>query len=201
MDCSQPPSKHALQKGFVIPGAIVPGPKKPGDMDPFLFPSLYHLAALQREGLKVYNSFLGEMISHCVPMLFFATADSPGCASMSGMVGHSGRYGCQLHCEMPSRCREGDSHYYPAMNCPDSYGVPGCVHPDVTAADLHKFRSELPRKYKENLGYLLAADTLTEYRSHHLATGYASKPYSLGFLFSLCPCQVFSRWTSCIYRF
>jgi hypothetical protein len=165
------PPDVCYKKAFVIPGAIVPGPKKPGDIDSFLFPSLYHLGALQREGLKVYDTFLGKIIPRCVPVLAFATADSPGSASMSGMVGHGGKYGCRLHCKMPSRRHNGDSHYYPAMNCPDNYGVPGCCHPDVTVADLHAYRSELPRKYKENLGYLLAADTLRDYRSHHLTVG------------------------------
>jgi hypothetical protein len=165
------PPDMCYKKAFVIPGSIVPGPKKPGDIDSFLFPSLYHLAALQREGLKVYDTSLGKTIPHCIPVLAFATADSPGSASMSGMVRHGGKYGCRLYCEMPSRHHDGDSHYYPAMNCPDNYGVPGCCHPDVTAANLHTYQSELPRKYKENMGYLLAADTLTEYRGHCLAVG------------------------------
>jgi hypothetical protein len=39
-----PPSLH-YKKCFVIPGAIVPGPNKPGDIDSFLFPSLRHVAS------------------------------------------------------------------------------------------------------------------------------------------------------------
>ena len=41
------PPELCYKKAFVIPGAIVPGPNKPGDLDSFLFPSLYHVAALQ----------------------------------------------------------------------------------------------------------------------------------------------------------
>ena len=45
------PPDMCYTKAFVIPGAIVPGLNKPGDLDSFLFPSLYHIATLQHEGL------------------------------------------------------------------------------------------------------------------------------------------------------
>ena len=45
------PPELRYKKAFVIPGTIVPGPNKPGDIDSFLFLSLYHMAALQHEGL------------------------------------------------------------------------------------------------------------------------------------------------------
>ena len=47
------PPTLRYKKRFIIPGAIVPGPNKPGDIDSFLFPLLYHVAALQREGLRI----------------------------------------------------------------------------------------------------------------------------------------------------
>ena len=77
------------KKAFVIPGAIVPGPKKPWDIDSFMFPSLYHITALQHKGLTLYNTSLRTLVcSH--PLVLFGTADSPRSAFMSGMVGHSG---------------------------------------------------------------------------------------------------------------
>lgn len=82
------------KKDFVIPGAIVPGPNKPGDLESFLLPSLYHVAALQHEGLQIHNSYTNTLIPHSIPCVLFGTADSLGSASMSGMVGHIGRYGC-----------------------------------------------------------------------------------------------------------
>ena len=82
------------KKAFVIPGAIVPGPNKPGDLDSFLFPSLYHVAALQQEGLRIYHAHLDVIVPQASPVILFGTADSLGSAAMSGMVGHSGRYGC-----------------------------------------------------------------------------------------------------------
>lgn len=45
------PPDMRYKKRFVIPGAVVPSPNKPGDINSFLFPSLVHVAALQREGL------------------------------------------------------------------------------------------------------------------------------------------------------
>jgi hypothetical protein len=165
------PPDLRYKKAFVIPVAIVPGPNKPGDIDSYLFPSLYHVAALQHEGLRVYNAYLDDIIPRSIPLVIFSTADSLGNVSMSGMVEHSGKYGCCLHCKMPSRCRDGDSHYYPAMSLPDNYNVLGCCYPDVTAANLHSYRGELPRKYKENLEYLLAATTQRDYKACRLAVG------------------------------
>jgi hypothetical protein len=112
-----PPSMR-YKKDFIIPGAIVPGPNKPGDLESFLFPSLYHVAALQREGLRIYDSSTDTIIPHLIPCVLFGTADSLGSAMMSGMVGHVGKYGCHLYCDMRGRCRENNSHYYPVMALP-----------------------------------------------------------------------------------
>src|SRR6266404_9785155 len=67
-------------KAFVIPAAIVPGPNKPIEIDSFLFPLLYHVAALQQEGLAVFDASLGRIVPSCQPMIIFGTADSPGSA-------------------------------------------------------------------------------------------------------------------------
>ncbi len=133
-----PPNLH-YKKHFVIPGAIVPGPNKPMDIDSFLFPSLFHVAALQNEGLRIYNAHLDTYVSHLVSVVMFATADSVRCASMSGMVGHSGKFGCQLYCDMPSHHRTGDGHYYPAMKKPEDYNVSGCTHTDIQTYELDEY--------------------------------------------------------------
>ena len=51
-----PPDLHYM-KDYIIPGGFIPGPKKPKHIDFFLFPALYHLSALQREGLHIYDSY------------------------------------------------------------------------------------------------------------------------------------------------
>ena len=131
-----PPSMQ-YKKDFVIPGAIVPGPNKPGDLDSFLYPSLCHIAALQCEGLRIYNLSINALIPCLIPCVLFGTADSLGSAAMSGMVGHIGKYSCHLYCDMCGHCWDGDSHYYPAMALPQNYDVQGCLHPDIAVDDLH----------------------------------------------------------------
>ena len=148
------------KKDFVIPRAIVPGPNKPGDLDLFLYPSLCHIAALQCEGLRIYDLSINALIPCSIPCVLFRTADSLGSVAMSGMVGHIGKYGCHLYCNMHGHCQDGDSHYYPAMALPRNYDGQGCLHPDITVDDLCNQQANLPQKYVQNLQYLLAADTL-----------------------------------------
>jgi hypothetical protein len=178
------PPEMRYTKAFVIPGAIVPGPNKPGDMDSFMFPSIYHVAALQREGLRVHDAYLNAVIPCSRPMILFGTADSPGSALMSGLVGHGGRYGCRLYCDMPGRRHDGDSHYYPVMRAPLNYDVEGCCHPDVTCDDLDEYRDDLPHKHTENIKFLLAAPTQAEFRLRRLAVGICKQT-----IFSGLPCQ------------
>ena len=94
------PPNMCYKKAFIIPAAIVPGPNKLGEINSFLFPSLYHIAALQCEGLKIFDSYLVTVVPHSTPVILFSTVDSPGSTSMSGMVRHTGKYGCHLHCEI-----------------------------------------------------------------------------------------------------
>ena len=168
------PPTMQYKKAYVIPDAIVPGPKKPWDIDSFMFPSLYHVAALQCKGLTIYDTSLRALV-RSRPLVIFGMADSPGSAFMSGMVGHSGRVGCHLYCDMPSRHRAGNGHYYPAMNWPDDYEVDGCDHPDVLDGDLERFREGLPEKYRQNIDCLLTATTQADFKTLRLALG-LSKP-------------------------
>ena len=85
---------------------------------------------------------------------------------------------------MPSRHRTGDSHYYPAMNCPDNYYVDGCSHPDVSDKDLEAFREGLPEKYKQNMACLLTASTQADFKTMCLALGLCKQA-----IFSSLPCQ------------
>jgi Transposase family tnp2 len=157
-------------KSFVIPGSFVPGPNKPREIDSFLFPSLYHLAAIQREGLRILDASTStERRSN--PIVIVASADSPGAASMSGFVGHSGKQGCRVYCAITGRRREGDPHYYPVMSRPDSYTVPGCSHDDVTFKDLQNFRQNISATYEKNLRLLLSARNLAQYNKYRLQTG------------------------------
>ncbi|EGO18520.1 hypothetical protein SERLADRAFT_375149 [Serpula lacrymans var. lacrymans S7.9] len=44
------------QKKHVLPDGIIPGPNKPKNIDSFIFPGLHHLSAIQREGLRIWDS-------------------------------------------------------------------------------------------------------------------------------------------------
>ena len=49
------PEKH-YKKHYVLPGGFIPGPHKPKNVDSFLFPGIHHLAALQNEGLSIWDA-------------------------------------------------------------------------------------------------------------------------------------------------
>jgi hypothetical protein len=123
-------------------------------------------------------------ISQILPHLL-ATADGPAMANLTGMVGHSGKYGCRLYCGISGRRREGDPHYYPLMLKPDNYNLAGCDHPDVTFAQLHEFRHGCADRYKANLEHLLGAQNHNQYTTRRLSTG-------------LCKQTIFSGLRQCL---
>ncbi|EKM84453.1 transposase 21 superfamily [Agaricus bisporus var. burnettii JB137-S8] len=158
------------KKSFVIPGGFVPGPNHPKDIDSFLYPSLYHLSALQREGLQVWDASQNWFLNSIL-FLAFATADGPGSATMSGLVGHSGREGCRLKCSIPGRHREADPHYYPVLNKPNNYNVSNSLHDDISLDDLRRFRENTTSDYYRKLELLLASRHKSNYEENRLATG------------------------------
>lgn len=46
----------------VLLGSFIPGPKKPKNIDSFLFPGMHHLAAIQREGLAIWKPLSNQII-------------------------------------------------------------------------------------------------------------------------------------------
>jgi hypothetical protein len=91
-----PPPCLRHTKNFVVPGGTIPGPNKPKLTESFLFPALYHISALQNEGLKIWDASTNTFIPKSIPHLGFGTADGPAMANMTGMVGHSGKFGCRF---------------------------------------------------------------------------------------------------------
>ena len=111
-------------KKRVLPGGFIPGPNKPKHPDSYLFPGLYHLSALQKEGLHMWDAAKQKFVtSH--PFLCLATADGPGMAYLNGLVGHYGKNGCSLFCTLPGCHKQGGTHYYPALLKPDNFDVQG----------------------------------------------------------------------------
>lgn len=106
------------KKRHVIPGAIIPGPAKPKDLDSFIFPGLYHLSALRNDGLKVWDALQGRIVVK-QPVSVLVCADAPAMAYMNGQVGHSGKHHCRHYCKLEGR-NKGGSHYYLARLKPNN---------------------------------------------------------------------------------
>ncbi|KAF9219828.1 hypothetical protein BS17DRAFT_797917 [Gyrodon lividus] len=92
----------------VIPGGFIPGPNKPKNVDSFLFPSLHHVSALQREGLLIWDASCHddpahETVFHSDIYLVYKTTDGPGLVYWDGMVGHCGKNGCRMYCGVQGR--------------------------------------------------------------------------------------------------
>ena len=101
----------------------------------------------------------------------FVTADGPAMAMVSGMVGHSGKYGCCLYGGLPGHQRDRDGHYYPAMLKPEAYDVIGCDHNDVTFSNLKQYQKDVSMHYHNNLQRLLRANNPTQFKNRRLNTG------------------------------
>ncbi|EIW86301.1 hypothetical protein CONPUDRAFT_148396 [Coniophora puteana RWD-64-598 SS2] len=59
------PAEH-YKKKYVVPITVILGPNKPQNLDSFLFP--YHLTAIQREGLVLFNGLTHDLRT-CSPFL------------------------------------------------------------------------------------------------------------------------------------
>jgi hypothetical protein len=164
------PPEVRYKKKFVIPAGFIPGPEKMKDGDSFIYPVLYHISALQNQGLRIWDASTQSHIPRSIPFVF-ATADGPAMAMISGMVGHSGKFGCRLYCGLPGRRRDRDGHYYPVMLKPEAYSVAGCDHNDVLLPDLRRYQQGVSTRYHENLIKLLRAENPTRFKDRRLETG------------------------------
>ena len=155
------------RKGHVLYGASVPGPNPPKLLISFAFPGLHHLAALQNEGLQIWDG-LNKRLFTSIPFLGFVTGDQNAIAPLQGWVGHKGKHGCRVMCGHPSRRVPGTGHYYPALLKPDGYGESGCDHDDIS---LDSVPSPSTHLYRQHLEYVLHAPNVTEFKRRRLETG------------------------------
>jgi hypothetical protein len=164
------------QVADVLPGGMIPGPNKPKNCDSYLFPGLHHVAALQREGLRIWDASLDKIFtSH--PFLALGTADGPGMTYLNGLVGHHGKNGCRLYCSVIGRHKPGGSHYYPALLKPLNYNVSGSDHDDLPYVNLPSCSPDI---YHKNLRHLLASPNETQYKKRRLETGISKPSIFLG---------------------
>ena len=159
------------KKQYVLPGGFVPGPNPPKNYDSFFFPGIYHLSALQREGLVIWDA-RDQQLHRDDPFLLFATADAVGIAYVSGSASHHARLGCRLMCDLPGRHKPGTGHYYPALLKPGDCNRRGTSHNDININTIHGADSE---KYQANLRLILSSTNPEQYARNRLETG-ISKP-------------------------
>ncbi|KAF9644361.1 hypothetical protein BDM02DRAFT_3131806 [Thelephora ganbajun] len=160
------PGDH-YKKQYVLPGGFVPGPNAPKNLDSFFFSGIYHLSALQHEGLLIWDAHNWQL-HHDNPFLFFATADAIGIVDVSGSAGHHARLGCQLMCELPGRHKPGTGHYYPALLKPSDCTHCGSNHNDI---DINTISNPDDRKYQANLLLLLSSTNPNQHVQHQHETG------------------------------
>jgi len=152
----------------ILPGGIIPGPTAPEHLDSFLFPGLAHVSALQQEGLPLWDSY-NQRLALSFLFLLLVLADAVAMAKLTGSVGHHGRKGCRLLCDLKGRNKKGGSHYYPALLRPIGCdNNPSASHPDV---DINNLPPTNPDLYRQNLNYLLTSPTENERKQRRLQTG------------------------------
>ncbi|KAF8584056.1 hypothetical protein K439DRAFT_1647026 [Ramaria rubella] len=142
----QLPPQMRYKKKYVIPGAVVPGPNKPKEMESFLFLGFHHTAALQKE----------------------ATADGPGSIYITCLVGHTGTCPCWLYCGIKGHQKPMKSCYYPVLLKLNNHNVPGSDHPDIKIQDICGGSMD---EYNDKLTYLLKSWNHAKYKHHRKDTG------------------------------
>jgi len=165
-----PPSLR-YKKSFIFIGGFIPGPNNPKNIDSFLLPGLQHLVLLQKEGLQIWDGTLEHELRSKV-FLVLLTADGPGMMHITSFVGYHGKHGCRLYCGLAGRYEEHGKHYFPAILKPTNYNVEGCTHDDINIKNLPTPSHE---RYHQNLHYLIASPSETQYRVRRLSIG-ISKP-------------------------
>ncbi len=165
------------KKRYVLPGAIVPGPGKPKHPESFLYPGFQHVAALQREGLAIWDA-ARDVTFLSRPFVFLAGADAIGAPDMTGYVSHHGKYGCRHRCKRAGRRKPGGSHYYSVCLKPLHYSERGCDDDDYEPSDVS---NAAPADYITDIRTLRGATSVANYELRRLETGIAKPSIFLGF--------------------
>ena len=64
------PPEYRYKKRFVLPAGVIGGPNKSKFMDSFLYPTFYHVSAVQREGLMVYDAIECRIMKQNIYVVF-----------------------------------------------------------------------------------------------------------------------------------
>lgn len=164
------------KKKHVMIGSVFPGPNKPKNHDSFLFPGVYHISAIQQEGLQIWDASTGKLFKGD-PYFMFNCADAPGSLYFSGLVPHHATLGCWLFCGFEGCNKPGTPHYYPALLLPDDYPPEKMALPDW---DPHDIWFGDPLKYSESLKYILQSTTERNYKIRRKNTGISRPSLLIG---------------------
>src|SRR6201999_466480 len=109
-DYNLPPSECFCKKN-IIPVGVIPGPKKPSDMDSFLWPLVQELVQLEI-GIKAFDALSRKVfLLHVFLLLVFG--DIPAIAMIMQMKGQNGISPCPM-CEIQAiRANNSNTHYVP----------------------------------------------------------------------------------------
>ena len=152
----------------VLPGGIIPGPDHPKDLDSFLFPGVSHVAALQREGLPIWDAYHRRRALSFL-FLLLVLADAVAMAQLSGSVGHHGRKGCRLFCGFAGRNKINGPHYYPALLRPNGFeNHRTSSHPNI---DIHQLPVPNSEDYRRDLYHVISSRSQAEYKRRRFDTG------------------------------
>ena len=127
----------AIRKKYMLPGEIFSNSEKPKNLESFLFSSLHHLSALQKESLHVWDESLNRAITSQL-FFIFGTANAIAIVSLSDFVGYHRGFEYQLFYRVRRNHKPGCPHYYLAALQSDSscYNVPRLSHTDVDICNL-----------------------------------------------------------------
>ncbi|KAF5368205.1 hypothetical protein D9757_011314 [Collybiopsis confluens] len=172
--------KERFKKKKILPSVTIPGPNKPKHTDSFLFPSLHHISALQREnnarGILVWDAAKGHVVNQRIISLL-TLADAVGIVEIDGRVTHHGALGCRLGCKMKGRHKPNSGHYYAAHAKPLVCTVTDNQHDDV---DIEQLSPQSPEEYQEHLAVLRRSTGPTDYARNRKATGLSKPSILLG---------------------
>ena len=91
-----PPEERFLKKNHISVG-VIPGPKKPGDLDSFLWPLVQELLQLEL-GVSAFDAItMAVFLLHAYLIVVFG--DIPAVSMIMRMKGHNGRSPCHM-CEI-----------------------------------------------------------------------------------------------------
>jgi hypothetical protein len=159
-----PPEERFLKKNIISVG-VIPGPKKPGDLDSFLWPLVQELLQLEL-GVSAFDA-ITVTVFLLRAYLIVVFGDIPAVSMIMRMKGHNGRSPCRM-CEIqgiriPSS--QVTTHYVPLHreNFPDSQH-----RYDATALPLRNHASFMEQAQE-------VQSALTNATSEQLATKYGIK--------------------------